>query len=171
MTASEWQRRRSEFNHDWLGNQFLPALAKCHRVLLGEVEDIEFTIRFEQNVLPQWSAHVPDLVVLLDNYEISMSPRTLVEQSRIGGHGEVYAWVVKDVHSLWMVRYCVDKRLAEVRVRLGAADTSFAGLCEASLTNSTTPTSNLIKSLQGFRCSCMALSDSIHLLERDVQLV
>jgi len=175
MTASEWQWRRSEFNHDWLGNQFLPALAKCHRILSGEVEDMEFTPRFVQYVLPQWSVRVPDLVALLDNYEIAMSPSILVDQRRIGNRKEAYAWIAKDLHSLWKLRCSVDKKLSEAKRRLIEANTAFERIDVENLrctnTSASTVSPYLIEQLQSYRSSCMALSDSIHALERGVQLV
>jgi hypothetical protein len=171
MTASEWQRRRGELNHDWLGNQLLPALAKFHRVLSGEVEDAEFTRRFQESVLQQWNDRVPDLIVLLDEYEIAMSPRTLVEDQCAGEYGANYGWLASHIHSLWMVRCCVDLKVSEGRERLRHAQDAFLGLSETIRKGPIRSTSNLISYLQTFRSSCMALSDSIHSLEKDVELV
>ncbi len=171
MTASEWQRRRGEFNHDWLGNQFLPALAKCQRVLSGEVEDTEFTKRFQDSVLPQWNDRVPELVVLLDEYEMAMSPRTLVAGLCAGVYVSAYGWLADHIHSLWIVRCRVVPKVSEGRERLRRAQDAFLGLSESFRRSPGRSASNLISCLQTFRSSCIALADSIHSLEKDVQLV
>jgi hypothetical protein len=39
MMSTDWQRKRSDFNHGWLKNRLLVALLKFMRVASGQVED------------------------------------------------------------------------------------------------------------------------------------
>lgn len=67
MTRSEWNSARSDFNHAWLKNRFIPALAKARQVNRGAVKDpttwidLSFTLR-------EWSARRVDVTAILYTY-------------------------------------------------------------------------------------------------------
>src|ERR687885_736280 len=68
MTLS-WQKRRTSFNHDWLKNQYMPALAKCINIVDGKIEDRAFELNFYNLVLRQWKRHEVELSTLLDDFK------------------------------------------------------------------------------------------------------
>ena len=77
-----WQKRRSEFNHDWLKNRFIPALAKWLNLLDDRIEDLSFEHTFVETVLPQWEDHREEALALPRDFEQEMSPRTLLRPER-----------------------------------------------------------------------------------------
>jgi hypothetical protein len=105
MTAPGWQKRRSDFNHDWLKNRFIPALAKWLNLLDDQLEDPDFEHSFVACVLPQWEQHRDEALALPRDFESQMSPRTL-----LGPRSE--GWLGTLVHLLWLSRYPV-RRWAE----------------------------------------------------------
>jgi hypothetical protein len=72
--STSWQRRRSELNHDWLKNRYLPALAKWINILDDYVEDYGFEKDFLELTLPQWEEHRLLVIALIESFEIEMSP-------------------------------------------------------------------------------------------------
>src|ERR1051326_4473635 len=83
---SSWQKRRSSFNHDWLKNQFMPALAKWLNLLDNKIEDPDFERAFIASVLPKWEQHREEALRLPRDFEQEMSPRRLFECHPLAHH-------------------------------------------------------------------------------------
>lgn len=109
-----WQKRRGEFNHNWLKNKYLPALGKLQNLLDDYIEDDEFWGPFITDVLPKWESHRAEARDLIENFELEMSPRVLLEHdpfSRLDN--EVRIWLSELVHNLWLTRYPVTQWIEE----------------------------------------------------------
>ena len=77
---SIWQLKRSEFNHDWLKNQFLNRLNAFLERLRSGNPDAEKLSRFVREDLPEWSAHEPEARWLIDSLEHELSPKRFFDQ-------------------------------------------------------------------------------------------
>jgi hypothetical protein len=119
-----WQRRRSAFNHDWLKNKFMPALATCHNGLKGHVEyeGLERTIL--EQVIPEWVAHRVEAISLLADFEREMSPKVLVDRPPlVTACPHVREWLGDLVHNLWLARYPIRDLRAAAGAAAAEADT------------------------------------------------
>jgi hypothetical protein len=105
-----WQRRRSEFNHDWLQNQYMPALASCLNLLEGRTEDRELEETFVSAVLPQWELYRDEAADLIKEFVGSMSPKNLFYYEPLSNVDEITkGWLGILVHTLWIARYPVNQ--------------------------------------------------------------
>jgi len=125
MTTA-WQKQRSEFNHDWLKNRYLPALAKWVNILDDRVEDLEFEREFPKTGLYQWLEYTPHVYLLADQFESEMSPRILVDQDPLSGLPvATRKWLGPLVHNLWLTRYPVQQWVADAIAATDAANAAF----------------------------------------------
>jgi hypothetical protein len=127
--SKSWQRKRSEFNHDWLKNRYLTALAKWINILDGRVEDQEFEKQFTTAVLGQWREYSPQAIWLARSFESEMSPKALLERPPfINFLPESAMWLGDLVHGLWKSRYPVGAWVNEAATAVGAADDAYRNL-------------------------------------------
>lgn len=127
-----WQRRRSEFNHNWLKNQFISALAGFLNLLDDEVENIDLERSFVSVVLPEWEAHREEGFDLARDFEQEMSPGRLFDRlplSRCDEHTK--QWLESLVHVLWLSRYPVRRWTASVVACIEEVDAAYSQLQEA----------------------------------------
>ena len=121
-----WQKRRSRFNHDWLKNQFLPALASWLNLLDDKIEDPGFEQSFMAAVLPQWEAHHVEALDLVRDFEELMSPAGLLDRPPLVRLSEYdRSWLRKLVHGLWLGRYAVPKLVANALDHILAVDRAY----------------------------------------------
>ncbi len=124
--ARQWQRRRSAFNHDWLKNRFMPALAKLMHVLSGQILDPEFEQSFVDSVLPEWPERSGEVNALLCDFETEMSPRTMLERGPLSRcNPETKEWLGELIHQLWRRRHRVGELIHNGSTALRAADVAY----------------------------------------------
>ena len=103
-----WQKRRSEFNHDWLKNQYMPALAKCINLVAGKIDDRDFELNFYSRILVQWELHEDELSLLLEDFQSAMSPQLLLLSPPLSyADQSTKKWLGPLIHELWLRRYKV----------------------------------------------------------------
>lgn len=118
-----WPRRRSIFSHDWLKNKYMTALAKFLNLLDDEIEDPEFERSFVPTILPQWGAHVEEVVSLVKDFERCMSPGGLFLMPPLSGCDELTRrWLGDFVHSLWLSKYSVREAVEEALAAVGRVE-------------------------------------------------
>ncbi|MBL7204166.1 MAG: hypothetical protein ISS63_07535 [Desulfobacteraceae bacterium] len=101
-----WQKRRSEFSHDWLKNKYIPALGTFLNILDQKVEDAEFQMSFLSEVLPQWKSHRDEAFALPREFIEKMSPKVLVDHVPLSFLDDgTKMWLRQLVHGLWVTRY------------------------------------------------------------------
>ena len=71
---SDWQRRRSDFNHQWLKNRLLSALDAADHVIRGRIRGAAYLQELLDVDLPEWQERRGDLDALLEDFESEMSP-------------------------------------------------------------------------------------------------
>jgi len=125
----DWQHRRSAFNHDWLKNRFLTAVASFMNILDDLVEDEETEERFVGEILPQWVDRAQEASGLVADFEPEMSPKVLFRQPPLSRCGPAaMSWLPDVVHLLWRRRIDADGLCAGARESLAAANAAYETL-------------------------------------------
>jgi hypothetical protein len=121
-----WQRRRVEFNHDWLKNRFLPALDRAVNVLRGDIEDAEYAHAFLTILLPDWELAAARAADLCDGFEREMSPRCLLDEYPLSLlEAGTRDWLGTLLHEVWLTRFPVRRWVQDALDRVAAADASY----------------------------------------------
>lgn len=132
-----WQDRRSRFNHDWLKNEFIPALTKWMNVLEDRVEDLTFEKEFFAKYFLQWESHSKEAICLLDDFEKEMSPRVLFNEYPLANcEQSTKVWLVEMTHTLWLARYSVEEIDANARTCIDKVNAIYIEL-QAAMKNCT----------------------------------
>lgn len=127
-----WQKRRGEFNHDWLKNTYAIALGKWLNILEGRVEDPELEAAFVSAVLPTWEARYPEALRLVEDFEHEASPRVLFNVPPLRRCSEeTKRWLPDLVHALWLERHRVKELREDANAAAAAAQASYARLTQA----------------------------------------
>lgn len=116
MTSNSWHVRRSEFNHQWLANNYLNQL----RYWVAEMEDgdgdFAFEEKFVNKTLKQWEFRSVEAAWIIDNAVAKISPKQLFERMPLCRiPAEVREPVAEACHQLWLQRTSI------VRLRAGKA--------------------------------------------------
>lgn len=173
MLAS-WQKRRSEFNHDWLKNEFIIALGKWINILDGKVEDKEFEHTFILFTLSSWESHKEEAVALPRDFENAMSPRKLFESPPLSSCDlETKVWLGALIHELWLERYGVKQLVKDTDASVEDTNTSYNNLQNAIRgfqgTEHTVALRPLKHMFLDFREQCMALAKTIERFPSEIK--
>lgn len=126
-----WQKLRGRFNHDWLKNQYMPALAKYLNILDDRVEDEEFERSFVSEILPEWEHHRAEALMLARDFEGALSPRCLFEMPPLSRCDETTRqWLGDLAHALWLRRYPVEQWVSAAIAAIESADHAYRRLRE-----------------------------------------
>ncbi len=174
--TTNWQKRRSQFNHDWLKNQFTTALAKWLNLLDDQIEDNDFEQSFILSVLPKWDSHRDEALAIVHDFEQQMSPQSLFEQEPLSRCDEdTKEWMGELVHQLWLVRYPVKEWVANADTAVKNTNTAYDQL-QQQLQNCTNTKSAqalqpLRKQFAQFSESCQKLAKAIEQFPNEVKVV
>ncbi len=171
----DWQRRRSAFNHDWLKNRFLTALASFMNILDGLVDDIETEKRFVQETLPQWPERAIEASRLISDFESQMSPRVLFRQLPLCRCGSATkSWLPDLLHELWRHRVNTDAMCADACDALFRAEAAY----QQAMDSMHCVDPREIEALRPFRdrfeafhAACQQLAQSIHKFPDRIKVV
>ncbi len=158
-----WQERRSRFNHNWLKNQFLPALESFHNALKGQLERADLDRSFLEVDLPQWESQRAEAYALAADFVRDMSPWTLFDQAPLARYDEeTKKWLGDVVHALWMARYPVHHWVDEASARVRNVDAAYNCL-QATLRTcpDTWTAAKLLPVVNNFRLACHCLAKAI----------
>ena len=127
-----WAKHRRTFNHDWLMNRFIPALAKYLNLLNYETEDFTFEHSFILTGLSVWESRRIEAIDLINTFEWEMSPQRLFDHLPLSeGKNSTKYWLGNLVHSLWLARYPVRQLVAETCDAIQQADNAYKRLQES----------------------------------------
>jgi hypothetical protein len=160
-----WQKRRSEFNHDWLKNRYLPALAKCANILDGRVEDPEFETDLPKT-LGQWCDHRNEPRLLAEAFGAEMSPRILLDEVPLTGlPAEHRAGLAALVDALWRTRYPVAHWISNLIDRSDAVDAAYNSLDQILRSGAEPSAASVLRrnrsKLVDFHTACQALARAV----------
>jgi hypothetical protein len=121
-----WQSRRNEFNHDWLKNQYMPALAACLNLMDGRIEDQELEDTLVAVVLPQWESHREEALALARDFDLAMSPRSLFDSIPLSRcDGSTKQWLGDWVHFRWLARRPVRQWVTDASEAVRLVDNAY----------------------------------------------
>lgn len=173
--SPHWQRRRSQFNHDWLKNRFLPALTKWANILAGEVEDQAFERTFSEQILPEWESQREEAMAICEAFENEMSPRRLVDRPPLSRCDEsTKQWLGALVHQLWLARYPVSGWIAQATARVQATAAAYDRLQEGVRRRGRTTLSQsqeVRERFEDFRRRCQELAATMQALPSEIKVV
>lgn len=169
-----WQKQRSRFNHDWLKNQFLPALARWLNLLEGHIEDSDFEESFIPSFLSQWESQRVEAERLANRFAEEMSPACLLEQPPLLRLSEPdTVWLKSFVHNLWLHRYAVRGQVNEALVAIRDADAIYVAIQQRLHSDMESPTSdegNYLLQWREFRERCQNLAKAIEAFPSQVKV-
>lgn len=170
-----WQKRRSAFNHDWLKNRYMPALAKYLNLLEGRVEDEEFERSFVSNILPEWEEHRGEALALAVDFERDMSPRLLFESRPLSRCDEATRlWLGDLLHALWLRRHPVRRWVEAAEAATARADEAYTWLrdtlrdCPAP--GSADATRRYLKQFAELRARCQDVANAVSKFPSEVKV-
>lgn len=170
-----WQKRRSEFNHDWMKNKYIQALRDWRRLLNDEQEDKELEEKFIADVLPQWESYVDEALALPRDFEIEMSPKVLFNEPPLSGCDEdTKNWLGEVIHNLWLVRYAIKQLIDDATTKAESAKLSYGRLQKALKRCPDTRSAESLRPLRSFfeefcKC-CEALAGAIEKFPSEVAI-
>jgi hypothetical protein len=172
---SAWQRRRAAFNHDWLKNQYMPALAKCVNLLDDRIEDPQFEQTFVLDVLPQWETRHKEAKQLPHDFEQDMSPRWFVERMDFGSTDCDETWLADLMHHLWLARYPVGKWIKQAEVQVQKTDRTYRELQESLAECDDIRSAEALRPFReefaAFRNQCQELATAIEQFPSEIKVV
>lgn len=169
----DWQRRRSDFNHQWLKNRFLSALDSAANLMQGRVRGVSYLQEVLQVELAEWPEYGRELDALLADFEVEMSPQKLFETPPLSDWKPSFKEVISELmHELWLVHYPVATWLEGVRKAAAEVNECYA-LLEGIVPVDREGNVNLEFSVrfEAFRTACRALSKVIEKLPNRILII
>jgi hypothetical protein len=170
-----WHKRRSEFNHDWLKNRYMPALAKFLNLLDDKVEDEDFERAFVSSIFPEWEAHQEEVMCILRDFESEMSPKTLFCQPPLSKCDEqTKQWLGDLVHSLWLAKYPIKQWIEKAIMAANRVDMTYhhtvKTLESCTDTQSAQTLRRFYSMFDGYRRDCQELAIAIEKFPSEVKI-
>ncbi|MFC1606842.1 hypothetical protein ACFL47_02635 [Candidatus Latescibacterota bacterium] len=173
VISQAWQKRRSDFNHDWLQNNFIVTLSDWNRNIQKGKWHLISNQLFEQEIVDPWNTSDDQIPALLLDYTEYMSPRTfLVDSDHIKNMTPGWQHIIGDMmHSLWLVRYDVLARIKEVSDANTASNQAFDTL-KSAFANALEKqdTELLLRLFDEFKGHCLALRQALSPLESSIRI-
>jgi len=161
--SSKWQRRRSDFNHQWLKNRLLSALDCGANFLQGRLQGtgyLEDVILIE---VREWTERRKDLDELLNDFEYEMSPSRLLDTPPLcDWEPNIKSVIAELIHKLWIVRYPVKEWVETARKAVSEVNQEYDFLTVINPTNENGQVNfEFISHYELFRAACRSLSKTI----------
>ena len=120
---SDWENRRSGFNHYWLKNQFLIVLGDFIEQLEKPKPNCSSVRSFLKHDFPDWKSQREEASWIVNSFEDSSSPRRHLSCPPLNRcDDETQAWLGDVVQGMWLSRYPEMDRLKESRDALATVD-------------------------------------------------
>jgi hypothetical protein len=160
---TDWQRRRSDFNHQWLKNRFLSALDAAEQVIQGRIRAAAYWQEFLEIDLHEWQERREDLQTLLVEFEAEMSPRQLFDYSPLSDcESPAMAVLAELMHELWLARYPVKTWLEKAKTASSKVNTHFERLRKIPpVDDAGKAQPEFVSEFEDFRAACRNLSKAI----------
>jgi len=106
----DWERKRSELNHNWLSNNYLDQL-KALNAYMQEVkrqDDLRYRHeirRLVMEVFPQWEHKREEIIQMVEEIEKDLTPTRLFDKNplkKVSSRNKT--WLEPLIHQLWMLR-------------------------------------------------------------------
>jgi hypothetical protein len=170
---SLWQKRRSEFNHDWLKNRYLNNLDGFIANLEMKKPDEARLLIFLEEDKNQWKTKEKEARSLMDSFEKEMSPAVLFETGILKRMDpESQEWMKPITHRLWLNRHDIKNKISnceEWLLKVNAQYDKMNRLLDETGRNME-QLKNLLPEFKAFRDICQAFSESISKLPSEVSV-
>ena len=171
-----WQKRRSEFNHDWMKNKYIPKLGAWVNLLDGRIEDKDLEKFYVSSILPDWESHKNEALALSNDFETEMSPRVLFnELPLVNCDDETKQWLGDLIHYLWLIRYSVNQLISDASESAKNTNDAYYKLQDALRACKNTKKVEALKPFRKlfaeFLKNCRSLSDAIEKFPSEVKAV
>lgn len=176
MKVTSWQQRRGAFNHDWLKNRYLPAIAKWINVLDGQVDDPAMEKDFVSTVLVQWEEYRDEADAIVQDFERLMSPSQLLDSVACLRKAAISApWLRPVVHELWVRRCAVRELVTEASARATETNQAYRNLRERLRKRKNTRSATALRGLRpqftDFRDHCQRLARAIEVFPSEARVI
>lgn len=173
---NNWQRRRSEFNHDWFKPKYLNALrAFLARIQAKEQVSMKWLKEFIEIDFPSWGKHSEDAWWLVRQFETEMSPQILFKNfPLINCNEDTKEWLSPLVHELWLARFGVKSLIEKVEDLIYTIDECFKELSSNMQKHNSMNIEQLRKDLpdwQRFANACFEFSQYLSDFPRKIEVL
>lgn len=160
----DWQRRRSEFNHDWLKNRYLNNLDGFIANLEMKKPDETRLMIFLDEDLHQWKTKEEEARLLMDSFEKEMSPTVLFETGILKRmDAESQEWIKPLTHHYWLENHNIKNKISNCEkcfLKVTAQYDKINSMLNEKGRN-IEYLKNLLPEFKAFRDACLAFSQSI----------
>ena len=174
--SSKWQKRRSNYNHNWLKNSYTTGeIRRWVAFLSGNAEGGDFTkSRFTSYIEAEWVQNGSEILGLLEEYQDAMSPSSLFDEGALSHVDDTTEkWLRPMCVAIWKAKHGADDAVENVHTAYHSANTTLQELSTlVSVHESAALTSGsvfLVK-LNTFLRQCQELAEAVHRLESSVKV-
>jgi hypothetical protein len=168
---ADWQRQRSEFNHDWLKNRYLNNLDGFIANLEMKKPDESRLMIFLEDYWHQWKTRREEAGQLIAAVETEMSPAVLFETGLLKDmNPEAREWLKPLTHHQWLERHDIKNKISACEERLFKVNAQYDKINRMLDETGRTMAQlkNLLPEFNAFRDICQAFSESIGKLPSEV---
>jgi hypothetical protein len=167
-----WNKRRADFNHDWLQNYFLVRFSRLLQLLDGATDDPEIERTFVTEILPSWEREGVEASAIIASFEAQMTPSLLFEEEPLCRcDDETKRWLSTLTHSLWLSRFKIRAIVEKAAAAYTSANEAYENLQRSLLSCSNSISAIALRHFRRefgeFRDRCDALSEMLSLFPRD----
>lgn len=171
-----WQKRRSEFNHDWLKNKYIPKLGAWMNLLDDRIEDVDLEKSYVTSILPDWEFHQNEALALPEDFESEMSPKVLFNGLPLSNcDQDTKQWLGELIHHLWLIRYSVSQLVHDASESAAKTNKTYNKLQNALKACKDTRKAEALRPFRDFFAeflkNCRALSEAIERFPSEVRAV
>jgi len=174
--TTKWQKRRAEFNHDWIKNVYLIRMDEFLNLLDDKIENHELEKSFVSDSLKSWENHAIEAEELFVDFEIEMSPRAFFEHPPLSECDDSRKeWLAELVHQLWLARYPVKEWVSNASMRAKDVEKVYKGLLKELEDCKDIQSAEALRPFRPFfarfRDRCQDLATAIEQFHREVEFV
>jgi hypothetical protein len=172
----EWQRKRAEFNHDWLKIRYINALQSfLSRLRRRDLQNTKHLYEFLEQDFPAWGKYSKAAWWLVHQFENEMSPARLFDTPPLNGcPQEMKLWLAPLVHSLWLQRINVRGIVSSASALIKNIDHEFASLSKGlpgSDDRYVLKLREMFPEWESYTKLCLQLSQRLSLFPRKIEIV
>ena len=173
-TVPQWQCQRSQFNHDWLKNEFLNNLDGFLAMLKYEKPSRDHLAAFLEYDFISWPQHMAEGKRLIDSFAKEMTPMTLLKEKPLKDlNPKTRVWLGELIHALWLCRYNITEMLSNLSKEFEKAVHSYNAIKNRleKTGMSLDELKKLLPEFRTFRETCVDFSKRLSTLPAEVKYI
>lgn len=169
---TEWERKRSAFNHDWMKNIYL-------RNLMGALDRLQLApdspiiIDYLDSDFSAWEHNRDKVCWLSKNLSESLSPKRLFESRPLSlVSADTRAWLPDAVHHIWLAKYNVKEAVSRLNILIDTVDEQYKNIKKILDNNEGKIKREVLKyCLETYQTACRDLSNNLSSLPKTIRTV